>query len=88
MGLEAIEVQRAAATRQKAGSVLYTAPALGPRPPGGAGNAPASTGVAAVMVAFRRAMDAKLSHEAAAPSHAGNNKAVKTRYVISKPSYT
>src|SRR5665213_591936 len=62
-----------AVTRQNAGRRLYTAPAFGPRPPGGVGNAPAATGSAAVTVVFGNTTEATLSHEGAAASNSGEH---------------
>jgi len=60
-----------AATRQNAGRLRKTCPAgpdgLAPAEPGGV-NAPASTTLASVMVVCGSAIDARLSHDAAAPS--------------------
>ena len=59
-----------AATRQNAGNPRKSCPAgpdgLAPAEPGGV-NAPASTTLASVMVVCGSAIDARLSHEAAAP---------------------
>src|SRR5580700_397109 len=71
---------RVAATRQNAGRLLYTAPAFGPRP-GGAGNAPASTGIARVMAACGKGLAATSSHRLAATASTGK-KTSKTRCII------
>src|SRR5580765_320698 len=67
---ESLDGRIVAATRQNAGTPRNTCPAgpdgLAPAEPGGV-NAPASTTLASVMVVCGSAIDARLSHEAAAP---------------------
>src|SRR5262245_55415922 len=66
---ESLDGRIVAAIRQKAGRPRnICAAAGGAAPAAGGANAPASTTLASVIVACGSAIDARLSHEAAAPS--------------------